>query len=269
MGLPMRLTNFHMTDTAFFVSSSDNTYDVFKAVSPRMVKMLPQDLYPFYVGLNNRVADSPFCTLRAGESGWSSELRNQLECLPQDISKVILILDDFWFHEKVESEDLRSLVRIFDELDCDYMRLVPVKRSFLPWTLRTLVKKFKPGVRCEKLHADEPYYSSLQLAIWKRNDLSCLLADVPNIWSFEHLVPNGSKHFAVELSLFKYSHLVEKGKWYPYAANLLSQCSSSLINNRPINKKYTDSRRLYDQLKFWIFGYSAFKIRRLMNRKQS
>ncbi len=42
----------------------------------------------------------------------------------------------------------------------------------------------------------EPYYSSVELAIWKRSYLRSLLRQPGSIWEFEHIVTN-ERHYAV------------------------------------------------------------------------
>ena len=257
-----------MSNTVFFVSSSDNTYDVFEIVGKRLLFSLPIDVYKIYVGLNSKNASLPFNALKTEAKGWMQELRSQLSQLPEATTAVILLLDDFWFHDPIPLDKLNLFIDIFDKIDADYLRLVPLKRS----TIASIIRYFKKTIlrtpnSVEKISESEPYYSSLQMAIWRRSYLEMLLDKNISIWDFEHLSVRDSKHFAVINNFFNYSHLVEKGKWYPFALKILSEVDDDLKLERSINKRYNRLRIEYDRLKFAIFGYSIFKIKKYLKNK--
>lgn len=257
-----------MSNTVFFVSSSDNTYDVFEIVGKRLLLSLPVDVYEIYVGLNSKNASLPFNVLKTEAKGWMEELRSQLSQLPESTSAVILLLDDFWFHDPIPLDKLNLFVDIFEKNDADCLRLVPLKRSAIASIIRFIKKIIlgDPGT-VEKLDEGEPYYSSLQMAIWRKNYLEMLLSKNVSIWDFEHLNVRDSKHFAVTNKFCNYSHLVEKGKWYPFALKILTKIDGGLKLERPINTRYNKLRVAYDKVKFFAFGYLIFKLKRHFNSK--
>ena len=114
-----------------FVSSSDNTYDVFKVISTSLISAFGEDAVNYYVGLNKHTAPSPFFTIESPVQGWKDELLYQINQLPLDVDYLILILDDFFFHEKVDIEKVKNLYDFVVKNKIDYLRLVPLQRSFL------------------------------------------------------------------------------------------------------------------------------------------
>jgi len=251
-------------DACIFISTSDNTFDVFQLIGPRILKILPVTNLPLYVGLNKRVADSPFKTIQTTPSGWKTELDRQIKSLPTDIGYVILILDDFWFHENIERNYLEGCIDLAKEMQADYLRLRPLERSFLIKVYRYFKGLLIKQSCAERLNQHEPYYSSLQVAIWKRDYLLERLKLKGNIWDFEHISPPGSRHFALTRSELRYEHLVEKGKWYPHAPKLIGIDKDSCLFRRGFNKNLTLSNRLYHRLKFLLIGYGAFRLRKFI-----
>lgn len=251
-------------DTCIFVSSSDNTYDVFSLVSGSVAKKWPAEAFDFYVGLNEKIAKAPFHTISAPVSGWRTELEYQISALPEKFRYIILILDDFFFYEKVDPDELARLMDMVRGRHIHYLRLKPLERSGLGKAivfLRCLVGgNNQDGII--RLTNDEPYYSSLQVAIWDRAHLSNMLTQSGSIWEFEHNVIAGSEHYATTRKFLRYDHLVEKGKWFKHAPETLDYCDPGSFEQRGFEQSLLKHSRIYNRIKFFLFGYAFFRLRR-------
>lgn len=253
-----------MQDTCIFVSSSDNTYDVFSLVSRSVAEKWPTEAFDLYVGLNEKIAKAPFHTIAAPVSGWRTELEYQINALPEKFHYIILILDDFFFYEKVDMYELERLMDRIRERHIQYLRLKPLERSGLGKAisyLRCLVgRNNQDGII--RLTNDECYYSSLQVAIWDRSHLSKMLKQSGSIWEFEHILIAGSKHYAITQKLLRYNHLVEKGKWFKHAPESLDCCGPECFEHRGFEQSLWKHSRICNRIKFFLFGYAFFRLRR-------
>jgi len=252
----------------FFISSSDNTYDVFDLVSPSLVRSTKSSCVALYVGLNKKVAPSPFITLSAPVSNWSSELLHQISKLSNNIEYLILVLDDFYFHKKIDISLLESYLKVCRTEDIDYLRLVPLKRALL-FSMIIFLKGLFSNKVIKKINPNEPYYSSLQVAIWRKDYLISLLNRRTSIWEFEHLMVNGSKHFAVSNSVLQYEHLVEKGLWLLRAPRILNNYNLRLFKLRGFDKRLIYRYKIFREFNFFIYGYSLYKFKKFLKKSIS
>jgi hypothetical protein len=85
-----------------------------------------------------------------------------------------------------------------------------------------------------------------------------LLESGGSIWEFEHQKKAGVTHFAItERPPIRYSHLVEKGRWQPYADTLLNNAGLAAdLGSRPRWSKWMNMRLMLDKVRFHVFGYS-------------
>jgi len=133
--------------------------------------------------------------------------------------------------------------------------------------LRSLRSWISPeSTEIVRINPTEPYYSALQVAIWRRDYLQNLLANSGTIWNFEHLQTPGSLHFAVRHKFLNYEHLVEKGKWNPFALSLIVNFNPKYLVRRDINWRHGRVQIYFDKIKFAIFGYSIFKTKRALKK---
>jgi len=259
-----------MHDTCIFVSSSDNTYDVFSLVSRSVAEKWPSEVFDFYVGLNEKIAKAPFHTVSAPVSGWRTELGYQINALPEKFRYIILILDDFFFYERVEPDELARLMDMVRGRHIHYLRLKPLERSGLGKVLVFLRNLRKNSDGIIRLDDDEPYYSSLQVAIWDRAYLAKMLNQSGSIWEFEHNMISGSKHYATTRKLLRYDHLVEKGRWFKHAPETLDFRDPESFERRGFEQSLLKHSRIYNRIKFFLFGYVFFRLRRAkMQQKRS
>lgn len=258
-----------MDDCCIFISSSDNTFDVFSLVSLSITKNWAVEDFDLYVGLNNKVAEQPFHTISSPVSGWRTELFHQINGLPDRFHYVILILDDFYFYEKIRTNEIKDLLKKVKERQMDYLRLKPLERSVLGMLFLFLRNCKSDDNSVIELAEDEPYYSSLQVAIWNRTHLLNMLMQSGSIWEFELSVIAGSAHYATVREPVHYSHLVEKGRWLKYAPATLGVHDQDSFAHRGFHQSTLLNSRLYNQIKFSLFGYIFFRFRQAMKQVRS
>jgi hypothetical protein len=171
-------------------------------------------------------------------------------------SHLIVILDDFLFQDQVNQERLSTLLEQAVRKDLPYLRLVPLglpvfERAIKCWRKRGL-EDIAP------IRQSRPFYSSLQIAIWNRQHFIDMLMGEGSIWGFEHQVRSGDRHFAVTKDPpILYQHLVEKGRWLPFAEERLREVGlSGELGSRPRWGPLRYLKLFMDTLRFYIVGYS-------------
>jgi len=255
-----------------FVSSSDNTRDIFLQVSRSFEKNWPDCPFLRYVGLNSSLQDLPagFRSVLSPESRWPKELYGQICRLPQQIRYILLFLDDFLILSRVDTQSLVSLVERAIQNRLAYLRLIPQSRAILSQLGKKIYYLYRPET-IEAIGKHAPYCSSLQVALWERNHLSLMLKAAQNIWDFENTYLPGIKHYAViEHRPINYVHVVEKGCWQHNAASLFKTAGLSFD---PSGRKV---RSMKDRIVFWInkvkfavIGYTVFRLKRRAQKKVS
>ncbi|HKQ80671.1 MAG TPA: hypothetical protein VJS42_00605 [Steroidobacteraceae bacterium] len=241
---------------AVFICSSDSRRDVLVRVLPSLHKFWPDCPYPIYVGLNSY--DS---TLRGGThvlapaSEWHRECALQLAQLEEEY--VIVILDDFLVLAPVDQARVADLVEDAVTLSLSYLRLLPLGRSLPARLSGWRLPELKPGIQRIPVH--RPFYSGLQIAIWRKQHLQAMLEQPLTIWEFEHQYIPGSVHCALTDSPpIVYRHLVERGRWLPDAHSLLRRAGlPAELGERPVWPKSRYARLCLDQVRWLVFGYST------------
>jgi hypothetical protein len=94
--------------------------------------------------------------------------------------------------------------------------------------------------------------------VWDKAHLSHLLQHRGSIWNFEHHRISGVSHFAITAPPpIVYSHLVEKGRWLPYAKRLLRRAGfPSDLGSRQSWPYWMHLRLIWDELRFHMLGYA-------------
>jgi hypothetical protein len=252
------------------LSSSDNTIDVGVQVAAAFDHLWPDCPYTRFALTTSAQRPWPipgWNHLVAGQIlGWREELRLGLLALPAYARHVLLVLDDFLILAPVDTARATSLIKEAESRNLPYLRLKPVDRSIagkLIWKLRT-----KPGIAA--LKTSEPYYASLQFAVWRRNHLLTMLSQPGSIWDFEHQRIGTETHYAVtRRGPIRYVHVVEKGKWMPYAAKLFSQADVPFDRGmRPAWGRRYMVLHMMRKMRFALFGYSFMRFRSFMKPRK-
>jgi hypothetical protein len=238
---------------AVFICSSDSRLDVLTRVLPAQLALWADCPYPIYVGLNSPVEVSPLVkTLVASPSEWRLETASQIAQLPQ--RHVIMMLDDYLILKPVDQARLAAYAAIAVNQNLPYLRLLPFRQSIFQQISRS-----SSTSKCFSLiPKGRPFYSGLQIAIWQKDHLISLLAQHGSIWQFEHITPRHQNHYVIhEEPPIRYSHLVEKGRWQPYARRLLASVNLSAdLGKRPVWPAWMHIRLAVDEAKFLLLGYA-------------
>jgi hypothetical protein len=114
-----------------------------------------------------------------------------------------------------------------------------------------------PGI--QKVRERHPFYSALQIAIWRKRHLLSMLEQPLSIWEFERQCLRDASHCAiVDRPPVAYRHLVEKGRWLPYAPSLLRRAGlAPELGDRPAWPATRYGQLIYDQLRWVVLGYAT------------
>jgi hypothetical protein len=249
------------------VAASDRAKDIFEITFQSAETIWRDCNWPRYVGFTSKHPDIlGFKALAAKtDSDWRGRLGDYLDSLPVDIRYVMLIVEDYLFTSPIDGTELNAIADHIIRNDLAYVRLTPVRRNLPGRILEYFRRKIDKGP-LRPLAVREPYYSSLEIAIWRRDHLRSLLRQPGSVWEFEHTVGTEC-HYAVWQPAVRYVSLVGREKWYRDAPQILAQQGLSLGNSK--RKRQTvkfELQRIREQIVFQILGFLSFRIRRRLNR---
>ena len=249
------------------VSSSDRARDVFEIVFQNAETVWRDCDWPRYVGFTNKHPDMYGITALAATkpSDWRGELADQLDSLPEQIKYVLLLVEDTLFMAPVNGSDLNAIANLMVRDDLAYVRLVPVTRNIIGRLLEYFRREFDRG-SVRLISYSEPYYSSVEFAIWKRSYLRSMLRQPGSIWELEHTVTN-ERHYAVWKPIVEQDQIVTRGKWSFRARRKLARQGLSLANSKREFQTFASwLRSMWGTLSFQIAGFLSFRIRRRLNK---
>jgi hypothetical protein len=240
---------------AVLICGSDSRRDVLERVLPSLLKYWPDCPYPIYVGLNTNYRFGPnITTVVAHPSEWRQECAEQIAQITE--THLIVVLDDFLFQRPVDQNRLSKLLVEAVNLELPYLRLMPLGRSILERVANLARPSSK--LEIEPIKEGRPFYSGLQIAIWNKTHLTTLLNSRGSIWDFEHKRKPGITHYAITgAPPIIYSHLVEKGRWLPYAQPFLRAAGFPAdLGTRPVWPRWMNLRLMLDKVRFHVIGYA-------------
>jgi hypothetical protein len=249
------------------VAASDRAKDIFDIAFQNAETIWRECDWPRYVGFTSKHPDAfGFKSLAAKtDADWRGRLRDYLDGLPDAVCYVMLIVEDYLFTSPVKSSELNALADLIVRNDLAYVRLIPVSRNLCGRRIERLRRLFNRRP-LRPLARSEPYYSSLNVAIWKRGYLSSLLCQPGTVWQFEHIVST-KRHYAVWEPVLKYQALVGKEKWYRQAPRWLAEQGLSLGNSkRELQDWRFQLRAIRENIVFQVVGHLSFRLRRRFNR---
>jgi hypothetical protein len=249
------------------VTSSDRGRDIFETVFQNAETIWRDCDWPRFVGFTTKQPDLyGFKALAAkGPFEWRQAVVDYLDALPKQIEYVLRIDEDALFMTPVDGDKLNAISDLMVREDLTYVRLVPVARNFAGRVVEYLRHKFdKRPLR--RIPFSEPYYSSVELAIWRRGYLRSLLQQPGTIWEFEHTISN-ERHYAVWEPLVEQHQIVTRGKWNRSAPRLLARQGLSLGNSRrEFQSRGSWLRKLRESISFQLTGFLSFRLRRRLNK---
>jgi hypothetical protein len=250
-----------------FITSSDHHLDVFEIVFQNAETIWGDCDWPRYVGFTSKHPDIYGFTALAAKrpSDWRAEVGDYLDALPDHIEYVLRIDEDALFMSPVDGNKLNAIADLMIREDLGYVRLIPVTRNLAG----RIVEYFRRRLDDRPLRPisfSEPYYSSVEFAVWKRSYLRSLLQQPGTVWEFEHTVTD-KRHYAVWQPIVEQHQIVTRGKWNFNAPRLLARQGLSLASS---NREYQTSkswlRGIRETVSFQATGFLSFRIRRRLNR---
>jgi hypothetical protein len=249
------------------ITSSDRARDIFEIVFQNAETIWRDCDWPRYVGFTNKHPDIyGFTALSVKRpSHWREEVIDYLDALPEQIEYVLRIDEDALFMSHIDGSKLNAIADLMAREDYAYVRLVPVTRNFAG----RLIEYFRHKLDKRPLRPisfTEPYYSSVELAIWKRAYLRSLLGKEGTIWEFEHTISN-ERHYAVWEPLVEQHQIVTRGKWNRNAPRLLARQGLTLTNSKREFQSVTSwLRKIREAISFQLAGFLIFRLRRRLNK---
>jgi hypothetical protein len=250
-----------------FVSSSDRARDIFEIVFQNAETIWRDCDWPRYVAFTSKHPDIYGFTALATKSpsDWRGELGDQLDSLPAHIEYVLLLVEDTLFMSPVNGAELNAIAELVVRNNLSYVRLVPVTRN-LPGRILEYFRRMLDKRPLRPLSFSEPYYSSVEFAIWKRSYLRSLLRQPGSVWEFEHTVSN-ERHYAVWKPIVDQHQIVTRGKWNFRAPRRLAQQGLNLSNSKREFQTFRSYvRGIRESIMFQAVGFLSFRIRRRLNR---
>jgi len=249
------------------ITSSDSGRDIFETVFQNAETIWRNCDWPRFVGFTSKHRDLyGFKTLAAkGPFEWRKAVVDYLDALPEQIEYVLRVDEDALFMAPIDGDKLNAIADLMIREDLAYVRLVPVTRNFAGRIVEYFRRKLdKRPLRL--ISFSEPYYSSVELAIWRRSYLRSLLKQPGTIWEFEYTVSN-ERHYAVWTLLVEQHQIVTRGKWSRDAPRLLARQGLTLGNSkREFQSRRSWLRQLRERMSFQIAGFLSFRIRRRLNK---
>ena len=249
------------------VTSSDRARDVFEIVFQNAESIWRDCDWPRFVGFTGKHSSLyGFQAVSAkGPSDWRQEVGDYLDALPEQIEYVLRIDEDALFMSPVNGGELNAIADVMVRENFAYVRLVPVTRNFAGRIVEYFRRKLdKRPLR--PISTAEPYYSSVELAIWKRSYLRSLLRRPGTIWEFEHTISD-ERHYAVWEPVIEQHQVVTRGKWNRSAPRLLARQGLSLANSKREFQSFGPwLRKMRESISFQLVGFLSFRLRRRLNR---
>jgi hypothetical protein len=249
------------------ITSSDSGRDIFEIVFRNAETIWRNCDWPRFVGFTTKHPDLyGFKALAAkGPFEWRQAVVDYLDALPKQIEYVLRIDEDALFMAPIDGDRLNRIADLMVRENLAYVRLVPVTRNFAGRVVEYLRRKFdKRPLRL--ISFSEPYYSSVELAIWRRSYLRSLLQQPGTIWEFEHAISN-ERHYAVWAPMVEQHQIVTRGKWSRSAPRLLARQGLSLGNSKREPQSFRSwLRKVREGISFQLAGFLSFRLRRRLNK---
>jgi len=174
------------------------------------------------------------------DKSFSNSLMSYLEEIEDEY--FILMLDDFVILEEVNNEDIKKAFDFIKSNKGVYLRLAPNPKGDI---------KINKDFSLIDVKSKVPYITSLQMAIWKKEFLMKLLKYDFNPWEFEikagktkEALENYDKFFVTNYPFVKYTHFIEKGKFYPFIKDL---CKKEGLNYN-FNREFINENQIQDNV---------------------
>ena len=231
------------SDTAVVIVSFDGYADLWGGFFRCMEKFWPDVPYPVYLVNNEDAPELPGVVVvnTGAETCWGDRVKRALGRIREE--NIILLLEDYYFSEPVDSVRLGNIVGDFTEGKMDYLRLVPIP-----------AQRKKSARGAWPLDEKAVYGVNLQASLWRRDYLLMLLeGDDLSAWEFEARQKTDSPERvqgncqALNYYAFRYANMVIQGKWNPEAVETIRAAAGDAALPDPSARKTLTKRELSRQ----------------------
>lgn len=256
-----------MSKFAILVTCSESRRDIFETCFAHSERIWAECDWPRYVGLTGLGDHEPiygFKPVTSLRTDWRLATIDYLDALPSEIGYVLLMVEDTLFMRPVDGETLMEQAWWAQAAFAPYLRLVPIRRSPFGRLCHAALRIGDLSGR-EIIPRSSPYYSSTELALWRRTYLRGLLNYETDAWEFENIVSR-TVHWAVTYPIFEQHQIVQKGRWNWDAPRRLRQ--AGLPPPKPGRRYQSVPSRLrghWQNLNFALFGFTSLRIKRWLS----
>jgi hypothetical protein len=256
-----------MSEISIVVLSCDRYSDLWKPFFSVFWKNWPDCPFPVYLLSNYQSFNHPQVnSVQIGEDlSWSKGLKQMLERIPTPYT--LLFLEDFFLLAPVDTARVLSCFDALRELDGDMLRLKPDPGP------NQQVEGFSSIGRID---IDSPFVISTQTAIWRREFLLKLLQEKESAWEFEVKGTERSRDIGKGLyctwePIFNYSHVIERGKWFRWAAKHFGEMGIGCdFTRRPVmtigDSLQWNYMRINRQLRMWVLQFLSWEQRQQLRK---
>lgn len=208
-----------MEDRAVVIITFDGYRDVWNTFFECYNKFWAERNVPTYLVTNETtpIFNGVQVITTGTEISWSRRVRTALSQIKEE--KLLVLLEDYFFCEEINNNDIDKLFFKFDKDHLDYLRLIPI-----PYEYKHKEKGLYP------LDERFIYGVNLQASIWRKEYLKKLLYDDDfSAWEFEARQKNDSKLkingkcATLNYVGLNYLNGVIQGKWYPKTVSKLKK----------------------------------------------
>lgn len=206
-------------------------------------------------GLNLIVLNLP---KELGDVSWGKRIKSCLERI--DSKFVILLLEDFFLQEPVDTEELNRCVDLM-ESDCRYAAIYFKQ-------IDGFTDVYNKDPRYFLMSENIMYKLNLQAGLWRKTDLEALIGDEDSPWSFEFVAQNRLEgQDKIFLCSRAGTHYDYKGAVFPYLTGRSTGygiwTGKWLWNNDKLFKKNGIQMREIHLQRFSRFDMFKYYCRRL------
>ncbi len=225
-----------MNNCSILISSHSNAFDIWKISHYFLTKYWQDCPFEIYLGANGDDNKS-YCPpnwryINTGpDISWSSSMLSYLNNI--QTKYILLFLDDFVVLDHINTTTIKEAVLFANESGAKMLRLSPNPKGDI---------RVNDEFTRINIEGKVPYATSLQIALWDKKLLMDLLTYDFTPWEFEtkagktpHCLKYHDLFFVSNSNLIQYTHIVEKGKFYPYILELVANEKVNFdLSNRPM-----------------------------------
>lgn len=170
-----------MNKLTFLISSSENYHDILTCCINLINKYFKNFVIQIYVVTNGKfknMRNVKVIKINKTNYMWSDRLMHAINKIGEE--RLILLTEDLFFKRKIFRFQIKEILDFFEENNANCIYLSPIT---------SIGKKTKNPLFFE-IPKWAMHRTSLQLAMWKKNYLKCILTAKETPWEFEI---NGTK----------------------------------------------------------------------------